>query len=67
MAKQQHIIISGFMGSGKTTIARLLARHIHLPFFDTDDEIEKATTMTIPQIFKELGEPTFRRLETQCK
>ena len=57
------ITIVGMMGVGKTTIGRLLAKKIKLPFFDSDHEIEKSLGMSIPNIFKNYGEPYFRVYE----
>lgn len=51
------------MGTGKTTLGKALARSFSLPFVDIDEEIEKRTGMTIPQIFAEKGEPFFRDTE----
>lgn len=56
------LIITGFMGSGKTTVGRLLSAKMagHLPFTDLDDKIISETGKTIPQIFKNEGEAGFR-------
>ncbi len=51
------------MGSGKTTIGRLLARKLALPFFDSDHEIERRTGVRIPLIFDVEGESGFRQRE----
>ena len=59
------IYMVGFMGSGKSTIGRHLARRLGWNFFDTDEEIEAAEKTTIVQIFTERGEPEFRRIETE--
>ncbi len=57
------IFIYGPPASGKTTVGRLLANRLNLPFTDLDVEIERQAGKTIPQIFAEQGEPAFRRLE----
>lgn len=57
------IILCGFMGSGKTTVGRLLAKKLIARFVDTDDYIEQQQKMSIPNIFKEKGEQYFRALE----
>ncbi len=57
------IWLVGFMGSGKTTIGRILARRLELPFFDLDAEIEAASSMPVRAIFETEGEPEFRRRE----
>ncbi len=57
------ISIIGFMGSGKTTVASLLAKSLGYEFIDTDAEIEKAASMSIEKIFTEKGEEAFRNME----
>jgi shikimate kinase len=59
------IYLVGFMGAGKTTVGRELARRIGYPFFDLDELVETAEEMTIKEIFAEMGEPHFRRREHQ--
>jgi shikimate kinase len=58
------IVLTGFMGSGKTTVGRLLASRLGWAFHDLDDEIERRTGETIPQIFANKGESAFRRQES---
>ena len=58
------IYIAGFMGSGKSTIGRMLADHLGWDFADLDAEIEAEEKTTIAQIFEQRGEPEFRRIET---
>ena len=52
------------MGAGKTTIGKLLAKHLGKTFYDTDHEIEKRTGVKIPVIFDLEGEEGFRKRET---
>ena len=59
------IYLVGFMGSGKSTIGRLLAHRLGWNFFDTDDEIESAEKTSISEIFEKRGETEFRRIETE--
>jgi len=59
------IYIIGFMGVGKTTIAKLLANKLKLPFFDTDQIIEQQEKRNIAAIFKKENELYFRFLETE--
>lgn len=59
------IVLVGFMGAGKTTIGRLLAAKVGLPFVDTDDLVQTRAGMSIPEIFAKVGEPGFRDLERE--
>ena len=63
MAKK--IILLGFMGCGKSTIGKALAKKLHNDFIDLDDEIEKAAQMSISKIFEKYGEQHFREQETK--
>ena len=60
------IYITGFMGSGKTTIGRLVAEHLGWEFVDLDSDIEAQEHDTVPNIFASRGEAEFRRLETEA-
>jgi shikimate kinase len=57
------IYLVGFMGCGKTTVGRELARRTSRPFFDLDELIETAERMPVKEIFAERGEPYFRKRE----
>jgi len=57
------IVLVGFMGAGKTTVGRILARRLGVPFRDSDVVIEDRAGRPIRQIFAEEGEPAFRDLE----
>ncbi len=57
------IVLIGFMGAGKTTVGRLLAAKLGLPFTDSDEVIEERAGLPIPRIFARDGEPAFRQLE----
>lgn len=57
------LILIGFMGSGKTTVSRMLGKMLNAPVTDLDDEIVRRTGMTIPDIFAQNGEEYFRQLE----
>ena len=59
------IYLLGFMGSGKSTVGRHLARRLGWSFFDLDDEIEAAERTTIARIFDDRGEAEFRRIESE--
>lgn len=58
------IVLTGFMGTGKTTVGKRLCALTGAEFIDTDALIEERTNMTIPDIFKEYGEEYFRGLES---
>ena len=64
-ARREFIFLIGFMASGKTTIGKLFAEEQRMPFYDTDEIIEKKTGMSIPEIFKLKGENAFRKIESQ--
>lgn len=57
------VALVGLMGAGKTTVGKRLAQVLELPFCDTDDEIESAARMSVPELFEAYGEPEFRALE----
>lgn len=57
-----NIILTGFMGTGKSTVGRIIADRLGMPFVDTDIEIEAAHG-PIPTIFADQGEARFRELE----
>lgn len=59
------LVLVGMMGAGKTTVGRRLAAKLERQFLDSDEEIEKAAQMTIPEIFEQRGEPEFRAGETR--
>lgn len=59
------ITLVGFMGTGKSEVAKLLARKLNYEYIDTDNEIKKKVDMEIPEIFKIFGEDHFRHLETK--
>lgn len=60
----KNIVLTGFMGAGKTTIGKALAKMLHMKLVDVDEEIEISRKMTINDIFKIYGEPYFRDIET---
>lgn len=57
------IVVVGFMGAGKSTVGRLLAAKLGLPFTDSDQVIEERAGMPIRRIFADAGESAFRELE----
>ena len=60
---EKNIILTGFMGTGKTTVGQILAARLGYEFVDTDVLIEVRTGRSIPTIFAEDGEAAFRQLE----
>jgi len=63
MKLNKNLVIIGMMGSGKSTIGRLLAKELNLRFIDVDNVIEQKTKMKISKIFEKKGEVSFRNLE----
>ena len=62
----RNLILCGFMGSGKTTVGRRLAKMLERPFLDIDAYIEEKQGMTITDIFAQQGEEAFRRMEREA-
>jgi shikimate kinase len=60
------IFLTGYMGSGKSSIGQLLASQLDYNFIDLDKFIEKEYKMTIPEIFSSKGEKEFRAMEHNC-
>ena len=58
-------VLLGYMGSGKSTVAKLLAKALNLPFTDLDDYIEKKEKKSIKELFKDNGEIYFRLQESK--
>jgi shikimate kinase len=60
------IYLVGFMGSGKSTVGRMLAEQIGWRFGDVDDDVEAAAKMSITELFTQHGEDEFRRFESEA-
>ncbi|PKM50785.1 MAG: shikimate kinase [Firmicutes bacterium HGW-Firmicutes-7] len=60
----RNVILIGFMGSGKSTIGKILAQQLKLNWLDMDIEIEQSEGITIKEIFEQKGEEYFRQIET---
>ena len=65
-AHLRRLVLTGFMGAGKSTIGRLLAARLNWSFLDLDAHLEARTSATIPQLFERHGEAHFRRLESSA-
>jgi shikimate kinase len=63
MNKTANIVLTGFMGTGKSTVAQCLAEKLNRPLIDMDALIETRTGYSIPRIFAERGENFFRAIE----
>lgn len=62
---RERLALVGFMGAGKTTVGRLVAKELDYAFVDSDAVIEAKAGMAIPAIFSSHGEEVFRRLERE--
>lgn len=60
------IVLTGFMGAGKTTVGRLLAAELGWQFLDVDDSIVSKAGMPVAEVFAKYGEFVFRRMETSA-
>lgn len=65
METNKNIFLIGFMGCGKSTMARFLSRDLDVELVEMDETIEAETGMTINEIFEKYGEKHFRDLESQ--
>lgn len=62
----KNIVLIGFMGSGKTTIGKIVAKENKMQFIDTDDYIEKMSGKSVKYIFETYGEEYFREIEKKA-
>ena len=60
------LILTGFMGAGKSTVGALLARQLGWRFIDLDEMIEASSQRTVAEIFRDLGEAEFRERERRA-
>lgn len=65
MLRSTNLYLVGMMGSGKSTVGRILAEQLAYQFFDSDQLIEQVSKKSVAEIFDADGEETFRTLETQ--
>jgi shikimate kinase len=61
----KHFFLTGYRGCGKSSVGRIVAKNLTLPFRDTDDEIESEAGCSIADIFSAQGEQAFRDLESK--
>ncbi|NKL56275.1 shikimate kinase [Rhizobium leguminosarum] len=61
----RNLILVGLMGAGKSSVGRIVASHLAIPFIDSDLEIERVSRMTIAELFAAYGEQEFRALEAR--
>jgi len=62
----RHIVLTGFMGAGKSTVGRLVAARLGWKFLDLDQHLEARAGLSVPEIFALHGEAHFRRLESSA-
>jgi len=65
VSEPRRVLLVGFMGSGKSTVGRLLADALGWEFVDLDDEVERDQKRSVAAIFAESGEPRFRAVEAR--
>lgn len=65
MIREEHVLLIGFMGAGKSTVGRLLAERLQAPFIDCDKLIESRVGSSVSEIFSHEGEEVFRRMESE--
>lgn len=63
---KSNLVLTGFMGTGKTSLGKLLAEKLGCGFVDIDQKIEQDEGLTVPQIFEKYGEKYFRELEKKA-
>ncbi len=65
MQLRRSVVLIGMMGAGKTAVGTALARHLDVPFLDSDEELTRAARMSVAEIFARDGEPFFRARESE--
>ena len=63
MKSKKNIVLIGMMGSGKSSIGKILSKKLNINFVDIDQKIEEVESLTISNIFKQYGENYFRKIE----
>jgi shikimate dehydrogenase len=64
--RPRRIALAGMMGTGKTTVGKLLAQRLDVPFVDTDALVEGEAGMSVAEVFQRQGEPRFRQMEASA-
>ena len=64
--RSPRVVLVGMMGSGKTTVGRLVAARLGSEFADTDEEVESRAGISVQEVFASCGEEAFRRSETEA-
>ena len=64
--RRQRLALIGLRGAGKTTLGSLLAKDLHAPFIELDQEIEREAGLPLSEIFTLYGQAGYRRLERRC-
>ncbi|MBI3592190.1 MAG: shikimate kinase [Nitrospirae bacterium] len=62
----KNIVLTGFMGTGKTEVGRILSQRLGYMLIDVDSEIEREQKLAITEIFRRFGEPEFRDMESDA-
>lgn len=65
-SRSERIALVGLRGAGKSTVGRLLADKLDVPFFELDRQVEQSSGLSLSMIFDLYGQPGFRRCERQC-
>ena len=63
MESKKNIVLLGMMGSGKTTLGKIISKKLNRKFIDVDNEIEIEEGMKISDMFQKKGEDFFRKIE----
>lgn len=62
----EDVLLIGMMGAGKTTVGATLAARMGLPYVDSDEQVQRSTGLTVPEMFDAHGETAFRQAERQA-
>ena len=65
-SRPRRFVLCGMMGTAKSTVGKALAAELGVPFLDTNRMVERAAGASVPEVFRQLGEPEFRRMEARA-